>query len=887
MIFRGDSPRRPVLRHEYRPPAWLVDQVELDLALDYEQTRVGASLSVRRNPAAMEPEAPLVLSGVGLETRRVELDGRVLDDRAYRLEGEELIIPAVPQRAVIRTEVCVRPAANTELEGLYASGRSLLTQCEAEGFRKITWFPDRPDVMASYRVRLQADADQFPVLLSNGNLVESGRLPRNRHFACWDDPFPKPSYLFAVVAGDLAVLEDELVTASGRTVALKIYSERENLARLDHAMASLKHAMEWDARRFGLEYDLDVYHIVATHDFNMGAMENKSLNIFNARFVLADPQTATDADYLGIESVVAHEYFHNWTGNRVTLRDWFQLTLKEGLTVFRDQEFTAERHSAAVKRITDVRDLMERQFPEDAGPMAHAVRPERYIEINNFYTATVYEKGAEIVRMVQTLLGVDGFERGLALYIRRHDGQAATCDDFLAAMAAANDRDLSAFGRWYRQVGTPRVRLTQQFEPASGTLELYFEQSLPAQGENASLGALVIPIAVGLLDRHNRPLPVTLEGESHPGPLTRVLVVDQPDQRVRIIGLQEPPLVSALRGYSAPIQLEFDCSDEDLARLLAHDPDPVARWLAGRRLALRLLDRAVAAVHAGGLAAVPGELIEAWRRIVEDRALEPALAAELLELPGETEIAQRGAPVEVEAIHAARTQFFEEIAKALEPILLARYRSLAEESPWQFDAVSCGRRRLRNQILMLLGAGHRAIAGELAYRMFEAAENMTDRLGSLQALITMGDDRAGRALERFAARHADNPLVMDKWFAVQAGHAHPGTVETVAGLLKHPAFALTNPNKVRAVLGTFGLRNPLAFHRADGAGYELFGTAIAELDRINPQVASKMVAAFNRWRAYPAGRARLMRAQLEAIRRLPALSADVEEIVEAALRAPG
>ncbi|MEM7053819.1 MAG: aminopeptidase N, partial [Pseudomonadota bacterium] len=602
MALKGDQPQTPVLRKHYQPPTWLVDSIDMTIVLDAEQTHVRSELRVRRNPQPSASNTALTLHGVGLDTQSVRVNGRRLSEGDYGIHGEMLTIDDVPAAARIVTEVQIDPSQNTALEGLYQSGNSLLTQCEAEGFRKITWFIDRPDIMSRFRVRLEADAGRYPLLLGNGNLIDSGTLNNDRHFAVWDDPFPKPSYLFALVAGDLGLLEDTFTTMSGRQVALKVYSEHDNIDQLDHAMQSLKKSMAWDEQRYGLEYDLDVYHIVATHDFNMGAMENKSLNIFNARYVLADPDTATDFDYAGVEGVIAHEYFHNWTGNRVTCRDWFQLTLKEGLTVFRDQEFSADMQSAAVTRIQNIDGLMNRQFAEDAGPMAHPIRPQRYVEINNFYTATVYEKGAEVIRMYQTLLGRDGFRRGMDLYFERHDGQAVTCDDFLAAMADANDVDLSQFSRWYDQVGTPTLCASAKWLDAEGRLELSFEQSLIEHADNADLGPLLIPLRLGFIDAEGRSLASTLNGETRK---EHLLILTDARQTASFSGFEQRPVVSLLRGYSAPVTLEFDWSELELALLLAHDADPVARWLAGKRLAAGVLGRAIEALEQGRSIDVP------------------------------------------------------------------------------------------------------------------------------------------------------------------------------------------------------------------------------------------------------------------------------------------
>jgi len=881
--LKGDAPRNPVRRLDYRPPDWLIDTAVITLQLGAERTHVTASLGVRRNPDAGRRDAPLVLFGCGLETRSVAVDGETLGSDDYTIEGEELTIPTIAESAMVTTQVCLRPSRNTALEGLYRSGSSLLTQCEAEGFRKITWFGDRPDIMATYQVRLEADRATYPVLLANGNRVEAGDLPGGRHYAVWHDPFPKPSYLFAVVAGDLGLVEDRFTTRSGRAVALKIYSERDNLGRLAHAMESLKKAMAWDENRFGLEYDLDVYHIVATHDFNMGAMENKSLNIFNARYVLADRDTATDADFEAIEGVVAHEYFHNWTGNRVTCRDWFQLTLKEGLTVFRDQEFSADMQSRAVKRIADVKDLIARQFPEDAGPMAHPVRPERYVEINNFYTATVYEKGAEIIRMYETLLGTDGFRAGMDLYFQRHDGRAVTCDDFRAAMADANGADLEQFERWYRQVGTPAVLVETDYDPSGGAFTVSLTQSLPAHPDNERLGPLQIPLRLGLLSPEGRSLKVPMNG----GPPRETHLAELRESRteLRFTGLETEPILSLNRGFSAPVQIEYDPGDAELAALLAHDPDPVARWMAGRRFAARVLDRSVAAHRDGATAPAPDLLAAAWRNIVDDAVDDPALAAALLRLPAESELAQHYKPVPVDALHAARTGLRREIIDALREPMRRLLATLRPAPAWAFTPRQVAARSLANTLQDLLVSIGDAQACEAAVEAYRSADNMTDRFAALTALVHGRIDGAEALLADFERRHADDPLVMDKWFSVQARVAAGSTVESAARLMDHPAFSLTNPNKVRALIGAFGMFNPVAFHRADGAGHALVGGVVRELDALNPQVAARLVSVFNRWADYDEVRRASMHRELERIAAVSGLSADVAEIVGAALRA--
>ncbi|MGY6553768.1 MAG: aminopeptidase N [Wenzhouxiangella sp.] len=885
MALRTDQGRRPTLRLDYTPPAWLVDQVELNIRLDRASSRVASRLSVRRNPAAADPEAPLVLFGVGLETRQVRVQGKVLAEDERRIEAESMVLDQVPDQALVEIEVAISPEQNTALEGLYASGSMLLTQCEPEGFRKITWYPDRPDVMAPFRVRLEGDREAYPILLSNGNCIERGDLEQGGHFAVWDDPFPKPSYLFAIAAGRLGVVSDRYTTVSGREVDLHILSEPENLNRLDHAMASLKRSMRWDEERFGLEYDLDVYHIVATHDFNMGAMENKSLNIFNARYVLADQETATDADFEAVEAVIAHEYFHNWTGNRVTCRDWFQLTLKEGLTVFRDQEYTSDLSSRPVKRIHDVANLMMRQFPEDAGPMAHPVRPERYVEINNFYTATVYEKGSEVVRMYQTLLGREGFRRGMDLYFERHDGQAVTCDDFLAAMADANGRDLRQFERWYRQVGTPTVQAATRYDEESGQLVLSLRQSLADHPDNAAIGPLLIPVALGFLDCNNQSLPVRLVDSEAAAAETVLLLFDREESEFRFDDLPADALPSLLRDFSAPVHLKFDWSAEQLARLAGFDPDPVNRWRAGRRLAEQVLHASIE--REAGLPDSAELLASAWRAILGDETIDPALAAELLSLPSEIELAEQRESVDPERIHQARRDLATFLSDHLGAELNAAYRRSSTDQAWSAEPQAIARRRLKNTALHWLSVASDRNWSELAWNQYRAADNMTDRFAALRALVHGRAEESAAALADFEQRFGNDPLVMDKWFAVQATRPAPELVEQMDVLAAHPAFSIRNPNKVRALIGSFAMGNPLAFHRVDGAGYRYLGERVAELDAINPQVAARIVAAFNRWRRLEPGRRALMEAELRRLAELPGLSPDVGEIVNAALREPG
>jgi len=873
---------RPKLtrRSDYRPPDWLVDQVELDIHLDPEHTRVAAVLNLRPHPKARR-KADLVLDGRDLELVSVAVDGRALLGDEYRIENDALVLPCPDRPVQVETVSRLSPAANTQLEGLYQAGDMLITQCEPEGFRRITWFPDRPDVMARYRVRLEADRERFPVLLANGNRTEQGELDGGRQFAVFEDPFPKPSYLFALVAGPLGALEDEHVTPDGRRVRLYMHAPESLLDRLRFAMDSLKAAMAFDERTYGLACDLDEYHVVATHDFNMGAMENKGLNIFNAKYLLASPETATDADYRHVESVIAHEYFHNWTGNRVTCRDWFQLSLKEGLTVFREQQFS-EARQGPIRRIDDVTMLRTHQFAEDEGPMAHPVRPDEYEEINNFYTLTVYEKGAEVVRLYHTLLGDGGFRRGMDLYFERYDGQAVTCDDFLAAMADANGRGLEQFARWYDQAGTPRVRASTAWDEEAGACRLKLAQHVPDTPGQKNKKPQLVPVTVGLLDDEGRDLPVTLEGEDAKGPATRVLELTGAEQAFTFTGLEHRPVVSLLRGFSAPVKLEFDRDDSELAFLMAHDSDGFARWDAAQELKTRALLRMEAALREGGEANFPDHLLRACKATLDNGNTNPALRAELLRLPSLDWLSEQVEEIHIDSLNRARDDARRELATRLGDRWSEIYGSLRSAGPYRPDPDDMGRRRLKNFCLAQLArAGGDAAA--LARRQYEQADNLTDRLAALTCVVHEHLEGAGETLEDFENRSGEDPLLVDKYFALIATDPAPETVETVAGLLNHRSFRWTNPNKVRSVLGAFSRRNPVAFHRADGAGYELLTEAVMRLDDVNAQTAAALSRAYERWRRFEPKRRDLMREALERIAAKPGLSRGVSEIVRRSL----
>ncbi|HEB95437.1 MAG TPA: aminopeptidase N [Sedimenticola thiotaurini] len=874
-----DTPQ-PIHLKDYRPPEYLVDETRLEIRLGEEETLVRSRLLLRRNPARPDAGDTLRLDGERLELRRLALDGRELPEGAYEVDDGGLTVHRVPDRFELESEVAIRPQENTALEGLYRSGGLYCTQCEAEGFRRITWYPDRPDVMSRFTTTIEADRERCPVLLSNGNPVREESLPGGRHRVTWEDPFPKPCYLFALVAGDLRMVEDSFTTASGRQVALRIYVEPENLDKCGHAMRSLQQAMAWDERNYGREYDLDIYMIVAVNDFNMGAMENKGLNIFNAKYVLARPDSATDRDFQGIEGVIAHEYFHNWTGNRITCRDWFQLSLKEGLTVFRDQEFSADMGSRGVKRIEDVRLLRAHQFAEDAGPMAHPVRPDSYIEINNFYTVTVYEKGAEVVRMQHTLLGPERFRRGMDLYFRRFDGQAVTTDDFVQCMADAGGRDLEQFKRWYDQAGTPELTVSDHFDAAGGVYTLEVSQSCPPTPGQPEKLPFHIPLAVGLLDRESgAELALRLEGETEETVGTRVLELREERQRFRFTGLHRRPVPSLLRGFSAPVKLRFDYSDDDLMFLMARDSDGFNRWDAAQLLAQRLLLRRVA----GEESPAEARYIEAFARALDDQEADQALLAEVLILPSESYLGDQMEEVDVDGIHAAREDLRRRLSEALRDRFLARYRACREQGPYRLTPADIGRRRLKNLCLDYLMQSPDAAIGALCRDQFQAQHNMTDVMAALSLIA--GSDMAEREqlLQEFYRRWRHDPLVLDKWFTVQAVSKREDTLQRVESLLQHPDFSLTNPNRVRSLVGAFCSGNPVRFHDAGGAGYRFLADRVLELDPLNPQIASRLLRVMARWRRYDPARQSLMKGQLERILGHEGLSRDVYEIASRSL----
>ncbi len=870
---------QPIRLADYRQPDWLVDMVHLDVSLHPNATRVRATLALRPNPQV--PAAPLVLDGDELSLTSLKIDGVEAARDSYVVSPDRLTIAQPPAKPfTLEIETKVDPAANTQLSGLYRSSGTYCTQCEAEGFRRITYFPDRPDVMAVYTTRIEADKAEAPVLLANGNLTESGELPGGRHFAVWHDPHPKPSYLFALVGGDLAHIEDRFRTMSGRDVTLRIYVEHGKEDRCGYAMDALKRSMRWDEEAFGREYDLDIFMIVAVSDFNMGAMENKGLNVFNDKYVLATPETATDADYSHIEAVIAHEYFHNWTGNRITCRDWFQLCLKEGLTVFRDQEFSSDMRSRPVKRITDVRGLRAAQFVEDAGPLAHPVRPQSYKEINNFYTSTVYEKGAEVVRMVQTVIGKDKFRAGMDLYFARHDGEAATVEQFIQCFADAGHRDMTQFMLWYAQAGTPEVTVTAKYDAAAKTLTIDCRQTLaPSPGQPVKQPT-VIPLRLGLVGKNGRDLPLLRDGK----PAGDVVELTTAAQTFVFTGITNRPVLSVNRGFSAPIRLVTDLSSDDLAFLAAHDSDPFNRWQALQSIAMRLLIGNVGEIRKDGKPKNDDKLMLALAGLIEDVSLEPAFVALALVPPGEGDIAREiGRDIDPDAIHRAREALRCDIGARLGAALSTLYERLTVPGGYTPDATSAGRRALRNIALDLMAADGNAEGIARATRQYTAADNMTDRMAALAVLSLHAGPARAKALADFYERYKADALVIDKWFALQATSPLPGALDEVKRLTQHPSFSLANPNRVRAVIGAFAHSNLTQFNRADGAGYGFIADTILALDPKNPQVSARMATAFRTWRMLEAGRRAQAEAALRRIQAAPNRSRDLSDIVERAL----
>ena len=885
------NPHVTIHRKDYTAPAYWVNTVEMGFDLDPAATRVATRITLQRNSASLNKDVELLGDGVKLVALR--MNGKTLGKNAkgYSIADGKLRIANAPDEITLEIETLVEPEKNTSMMGLYISNGNFFTQCEAEGFRKITWFPDRPDVMAKYTVMLRGDKKRYPVLLSNGNLIEQGDLPKGRHYAKWEDPFKKPSYLFALVAGKLVCQEEKFKLNSGRRVLLQVWVEPGNLDKTQHAMESLKHSIRWDQQRYGLELDLDRFMIVAVGDFNMGAMENKGLNIFNTKYVLANPSIATDTDYANIEAVVGHEYFHNWTGNRVTCRDWFQLSLKEGLTVFRDQEFSADMIATdsgrAVSRIENVRMLRQVQFSEDAGPMAHAVRPDSFVEISNFYTVTIYEKGAEVVRMYQTLLGRDGFRKGMDLYFARHDGQAVSCDDFRAAMAHSSGRDLAQFERWYSQPGTPQLKVESDYDAAKQTYALTLSQSCkPSAGQKNPL-PFHIPVAVGLLDARGRDMALYLDGHlaksltsaaSSKPATTCVLELTKAKQTFIFNRVSTKPTPSLLRNFSAPVVMEYDYTDQELAQLMAHDSDAFNRWEAGQRLAMQRLLNLIKQVQAGKTLTLDELFINALRTTLNDPTLDPSFIEVVLTLPSELMLAEQCEVIDPQAIHTARQYMRKTLSERLKADFIAVYAANQTPGKYSPDARSAGKRGLKNLCLSYLSGWQDESTLQLAHAQIASADNMTDRLAALMCLVNTGSKTAQQPLHDFYQDFKNEALVVDKWFSLQAVAMHTD-VNAVRKLMTHPAFTLKNPNRARSLIFSFCNGNPSQFHAAGGSGYGFWAEQVIALNKLNPQVAARLVRTLDHWKKYQPALKEQMQAALQKVAAAKGLSKDVQEVV--------
>lgn len=866
---------------DYQQPKYLVETVDLNFILEAEYTRVVSRLTITHNPDNKTKQAPLELLGEDITLISVALNGVALTDNQFELTDESLIIPDVPQNTTftLAIENTINPQANSALEGLFVSNDMLCTQCEAQGFRKITFFLDRPDVMARFTTTLIADKTQYPVLLSNGNKIAHGELINNRHWVTWEDPFKKPCYLFALVAGQLECIEDHYTSISGRNITLQIFVETHDIDKCAHAMQSLKNAMHWDEQVYGREYDLDLYMIVAVGHFNMGAMENKGLNIFNTKFVLACPGTATDMDYGHIEGVIGHEYFHNWTGNRITCRDWFQLSLKEGFTVFRDQEFTADQTSRAVKRIDDVNMLRTRQFAEDAGPLAHPIRPEAYIEINNFYTLTVYEKGAEVVRMIRTLLGTENFHRGADLYFQRHDGQAVTCEHFVKAMEDANDKDLSQFRRWYAQAGTPSIKVEQNYDENLQALTLTLSQTIPGQ---ANAAILHIPIKVALFAADGAMMDATV---SEVASINNELTLELTDQTQNFVFNNVPstPIISILRDFSAPVKLQVSRPLTELAFLLQYDNDSFNRWEAGQQLSASIIFQLIAAIKEDQNTGIPATIVKSFKSILEQSWTDLSYLACLLSLPAENYLAEQMTVVDVDAIHQARQLLKRTLAEQLSNQFTVLYQQHHQDESGELNSTAIGRRRIKNLCLDYLSQLDNEDSYQLDNEQFAKANTMTDQVAALGAIVNTNNPKKQDCLQQFYQQWQDEALVIDKWFSLQASSSQPGTFAVVQALLKHPAFDLKNPNRVRSLVGAFSQANALHYHAKNGQGYQFLADQVIALNSLNPQVASRMVSALTQWRRFDTQRQDLMKQQLERIINTENISKDVFEIANKSL----
>ena len=874
-----DSLPQTIYLKDYKVSPFVLEKTDLVFDLGDEQTRVTATLSVKRNPLSDETTADLVLNGSeGLDLQSVQIDGRALGQGDYRRDSESLTIFGVPSSAEITTQVLIQPQLNTTMMGLYRSRTMYCTQCEAEGFRDITYYLDRPDVMSEFTTQVIAEKAKYPILLSNGNPIARGDLDGGRHFVTWHDPFKKPAYLFALVAGTLSVVEDSFTTLSGREVLLQIFVEEKDLDKCDHAMVSLKHSMRWDEEVYGREYDLDIFMIVAVDDFNMGAMENKGLNIFNTSAVLANPKTTTDAAFQRVEAIVAHEYFHNWSGNRVTCRDWFQLSLKEGFTVYRDAQFSADMNSATVKRIESASYLRTHQFAEDGGPMSHPVQPDSYMEINNFYTLTVYEKGAEVVGMIRTLLGAETFRAGSDLYFSRHDGQAVTIEEFVKAMEDASGRDLKQFRRWYKQSGTPHLKVSSIYDAEDNTFTLNFAQSCPATPGQAQKQAFVIPVKLGLVGA-NGDLPLNAKGDTE-----MVFELTETAQQLVIENVLEEPVPSLLRGLSAPVKLDYPYSTDQLAHLMASDSDGFNRWDAGQKLAFGLLEKLTDDAVKGRAMIMDKQLIAAYDALLSDATLDPAMVELMLQLPSEAQLHEEAAIIHVDAIHSARKFVRRSLADALRDKFLAVYQRHNIQQVYAPEAEQIGRRALKNVALsyLMLVEGEGV---ELAWTQFNQADNMTDKAAALTCLVNTpaAAEKAEVALKQFEEQYSNEALAMNLWLQIQAANAQPGGLSRVQALLQHPAFTMSNPNKIRSLIGGFCNANLINFHNPDGSGYEFLKQHILALHSKNPQVAARLMTPLTRWKKFPEPNRQQMRDALQVIADEPGLVKDIFEIATKSL----
>jgi aminopeptidase N len=885
-----ESQGKTVYLRDYQVPDFLIDATSLKVELFEHETLVRATLQMRRNPASHNPQAPLVLQGRQQELLQVAIDDAVLSDTAYQVDKEHLTIDKVPDKFTFTCQTRIHPETNTSLEGLYKSRMMFCTQCEAEGFRKITYYLDRPDVLSTFTTRIEADKQRYPVLLSNGNDTEDGELADGRHFAVWHDPFPKPSYLFALVAGDLEHVQDSFTTCSGREIKLKIFVEKKDLDKCDFAMGALQRAMRWDEEVYGREYDLDIFMIVAVDDFNMGAMENKGLNIFNSSCVLANPATTTDFSFGRIESIVAHEYFHNWSGNRVTCRDWFQLSLKEGFTVFRDAEFSADMGSRAVNRIEDVGFLRTVQFAEDAGPMAHSVRPESYMEISNFYTVTIYEKGSEVVRMISKLLGPELFRKGTDLYFERFDGMAVTTEDFVSVMEEVSGLDLVQFRRWYTQAGTPELTVSRRYDAERQEFHLNFRQTCPATPRQPDKAPFYIPVAAGLLNSKGQEMPMRFAGES--AILTnRVLAVTEPEQTFTFVNVPEAPVPSLLRAFSAPVKLKVDYTREELMFLMSHDADGFVRWDAGQQLALQVITECMQQRSEGKPFDMDQRLVLAYEHVLrsslDDPSLDKAMVANLLLLPSEAYIAELSETVDPEAIHDVREQVRKQLARQLRLLFADVYNANGTTGSYIYNAAEVARRSLRNTVLNYLMTLEDAAWYHNGWLQFSSADNMTDASAALRAFINNpsphNEAMRDELVETFYQKWKHETLVVEQWLSMQSAAPVKDNLPRIRALMAHEAFDIRNPNKVRCVIGAFCNSNAVGFHAADGSGYAFLADQVIALNTINPQIASRQLTPLTRWRKYDAGRQQLMKAQLQRIMAEPDLSPDVYEVLTKSL----